>query len=350
MAEVKPAVAPPAEEYGEARKQRPIVIKSAHELAGTVRVANWLLRPYLEKNCSVLMYGDLGTFKSFLALLWALTLALLGHQVVYLSAEGKGLGRRIKGWAIDRFGEEWESRLKSLPFFAIEQPLNLSAAAVVESLVEHIGEGAIQPAAIFVDTISKNSNGMVERSTEDATEYLNLTDSELRARFECCIVMVHHTGHSAKDRARGPYALMANTDANFRVERSDPDAMVLTVTAGRMKDSESPPPFSLAARVVKTGDLDEDGNPITTLVLDSSEVVAAKPKRPSGRAQKSILSALERRRREGEGAQVWTIDEVRDIAKDMEIAKSSARDAIRALIESGFLKQTVGGLALGYQP
>jgi hypothetical protein len=329
---------------------RPIVIKSADQLAAEIHTAVWLLEPYLEKNSSVLIFGDLGTFKSFLALHWGLSVALTGHHVLYLSAEGKGLGKRLKGWARDQFGEEWQKRLMQLPFLGIEQLLNLSADLTVGHLLSAMEDGAIEPALIIVDTISKNSDGRVEASTEEATAYLNLLDCELRDRFKACLAYVHHTGHQEKQRARGPYALMANTDAAFRIDRPDLDSMVITVTAGRMKDCEPPPPFSLAARVVDTGDVDPKGKPITTLVLEPTETIAAKPKRPTGKAQRSILSEFERRQRNGEGIAVWTIDEVRQIAKAIEIGRTSARDATRSLVEYGFLKQTIGGLALGYQP
>jgi KaiC/GvpD/RAD55 family RecA-like ATPase len=350
MADVKPSIARLEEEYGEVRKQRPIVIKSADELTAAIHTAVWLLRPYLERNSSVLVFGDLGTMKSFLALMWSSAVALLGFPVLYLSAEGKGLAKRLKGWARDKFGDEWQARLKTLPFFAVEQPLNLSAEAVVAALLEAIEAGAIEPALIVVDTISKNSDGRVEASTDEANAYLNLLDAELRDRYKCCLIYVHHTGHQEKQRARGPYVLAANTDANFRIERPDLDAMVITVTSGRMKDVEPPRPFSLAARIVRTGDEDEDGKPVTTLVLEPTETAAAKPKRPTGRAQKTILAELERRQRSGEGVAAWSIDEVRQFAKDLGIHKSSARDATRVLIESGFLKRTIGGLVLGYQP
>jgi KaiC/GvpD/RAD55 family RecA-like ATPase len=329
---------------------KPIVIKTADQLAGHIETAVWLLEPYLEKNSSVLMYGDLGTLKSFLALHWALECALLGHPVLYLSAEGKGLGKRLKGWARDRYGEGWEAALRRLPFMGIEQPLNLSAELIVGHLLNALEDGAIEPVLIVVDTISKNSDGTVEASTEDATAYLNLIDREIRDRFKACVLLVHHTGHQEKQRARGPYALMANTDAAFRIERPDLDALTVTITAGRMKDSEPPPPFSMAARIVEVGDVDAKGKPITTLVLELTTTVTAKPKRPTGKAQRAILTELERIQKGGTVLGCWTIDEVRQIAKDMEIGRTSARDATRSLIESGFLKQTVGGLALGYQP
>lgn len=328
-----------------------IVLRSALELAQTIVKVWWLLEPYLERNASILLFGDLGTLKSFLALHWALTCAIAGHCVVYLSAEGKGLPQRIKGSARHRWGDDWQRELAKLPFFGIERPLNLSSAIVVAELVETMEHGGVEPALVVVDTISKNSDGTIERSNEDAQVWLNQVDQELRSRFGATVLLVHHCGHEAKGRARGPYSLMANTDANFLIERPDVEKLLITVKAGRMKDTESPAPFSLQAKVVETGDVDDQGKGITTLVLEPTDtVVTAKASRPTGRAQKSILSALERRKREGQGLSVWTIDEVREIAKGLEIAKSSSRDAIRALIESGFLKQTVGGLELAYQP
>jgi hypothetical protein len=213
--------------------------------------------------------------------------------------------------------------------------------------------GAITPALVVVDTVSKNSDGQVESSTEDATAYLNQIDQQLRSRYEATVLMVHHTGHGAKDRARGPYALMANTDANFRVDRPDLNSLVVTVTAGRMKDTESPPPFSMEGKEVETGDISEDdGTAITTVVMVPSDVVAVdRPKRPTGKAQLAILRALEQRQFVGDGAPVWTINEIQSMARtELDQSKSTARDAIHRLTEMKFLKPTIGGLALGYQP
>jgi hypothetical protein len=329
-----------------------IVLRSALELAETRVKVWWLLEPYLERNASILLFGDLGTLKSFLALHWALECALNGHCVVYLSAEGKGLPQRIKGWARHRWSNNWQHELAKLPFFGIERPLNLSAAMTVAELVEAMDQGAIEPALIVVDTISKNSDGKIETSNEDAQAYLNQIDQELRSRFEATALLVHHCGHAEKGRARGPYSLMANTDANFRVERPDLDKLVINVTAGRMKDTESPATFSLNARVVETGDADDRGKPITTLVLEPNlQIAPSKPKRPTGKAQKRILSALEARQRDSASPPVWTISEIRDIAqKELDISRTTGRDAINQLTEAGFLKATIGGLALGYQP
>ena len=42
---------------------------------------------------------------------------------------------------------------------------------------------------------------------------------------------------------------------------------MITVRSGRMKDSEPPPPFEMEAHVVVLDELDEEGKPMSSLVL-----------------------------------------------------------------------------------
>ena len=332
-------------------EQPRIVLCQALEIAQRKRRAWWLLKLYVERDATIIMFGDLGTLKSFLALHWGLLVAVQGHQVVYLSAEGKGLPQRIRGWAINRWGERWEAELGKVPFFGIEQPLNLSAEERIADLLQSLEHGAITPALIIVDTVSKNSDGRVEASNDDANAYLNLIDQKLRVPYRATVIYVHHTGHMEKQRARGPYTLMANTDANFRLERPDAGKLLITVTAGRMKDTEPPAPFSMQARIVETGEIDDEGRAVTTLVLDETETVAvAIRKRPTGKVQRAILNTLEARQRDATGSLIWTVDDIRKVGDELSIPRTSARDAIPKLIEDGLLKKVVGGLSLGYAP
>jgi AAA domain len=327
-------------------ERRPIVLRSAAELASTATAPQWLIEPYIEKDSSILLFGDLGTLKSFLALHWSLEAALRGHQVVYLCAEGKGLGRRLKGWARHRWGEKWQREIGKLPFFGIERPLNLSALSTMAELTAVLKAGAIEPALIVVDTISKNSDGRVEASTEDANSYLNLIDQLLRSIYKATVILVHHTGHQEKNRARGPYALMASTDANFRVERPDLDKLVITVTAGRMKDTESPPAFSLQAKVVETGDLDSKGVAVTTLILESTSLIAAAPARGRGRNQDKFAVALKEWMRAHPGAEHISSMEMFAICKAQKIDRRRRSEVLDTFVNSRILTPATGGYAL----
>ncbi|MGO9039037.1 MAG: AAA family ATPase [Steroidobacteraceae bacterium] len=323
-----------------------IVLRSALELAQTVVNVWWLLEPYLERNASILLFGDLGTLKSFLALHWALEAALAGHPVVYLSAEGKGLPRRLKGWARHRWGDGWEKELAKLPFFGIERPLNLSAAVTVAELIDAMDQGAIEPALIVIDTISKNSDGRIETSNEEAQIYLNQIDQELRGRFDATVLMVHHCGHAEKGRARGPYSLMANTDANYLIERPDLEQLLITVKAGRMKDTPSPAPFSFEGIVVETGDVDSHGKAVTTLVLRAAASPTPSPqtqKKP-GKNQQAAVNGLVEWSRSHPNTPNITTDELTAILSAQGLKSRQRRhEAIAHLVSVGVLTPSVGG-------
>jgi hypothetical protein len=326
---------------------KPIVLRTAVDLASSASAPQWLLEPYLECDSSILLFGDLGTLKSFLALHWALEVALRGGPAVYLCAEGKGLGRRVKGWARHRWGENWQHELDKFPFFGIEQPLNLSSPTRIGDLTVAIEALGIEPALIIVDTVSKNSDGCVEASTEDATSYLNLIDQLLRCLYKAAVILVHHTGHQEKSRARGPYALMANTDANFRVDRPDLDKLAITVTAGRMKDSESPAPFALDAKVVDTGDVDAGGKAVTTLVLEPTGYVApVASAKGRGRNQDKFAIALKEWIRAHPEAPHISSQDVRDICKAQRIDRKRAREVLDTFCNSRVLTQAVAGYTL----
>ena len=81
---------------------------------------------------------------------------------------------------------------------------------------------------------------------------------------------------------------MAATDAHFLVERPDPAKLAVTISTGQLKDSESPPPFSLQGAIVNCGYLDEDQNPVTTVALDpTSEIILPARREPPGRTCKT---------------------------------------------------------------
>jgi hypothetical protein len=60
---------------GSSAARLPLGLRSAFDIVNTPVKASWLLRPYLEEYAIAVLTGDYGTFKSFLALDWALHLA-----------------------------------------------------------------------------------------------------------------------------------------------------------------------------------------------------------------------------------------------------------------------------------
>ena len=291
------------------RPDTSIKLRTALEIARTPQRATWLLRPYIERRASILLFGDAGTFKSFLALHWAMEIARSGEHVLFLSAEGRGLWKRIRAWCAAHVpAEPWENVLKEMRgFVAVEVPLNLSHAETLLTLQGAIDEAFINPAFVVVDTLSRFSDGRAEGTNEDAAAYLNQLDQAVRVRYGASVLIVHHTGHAEKQRARGAYALMANTDANFQLERPDMTKNSVTVRSGRMKDSEPPEPFEIVAEVVTLDVLDEDDKPETSLAIRfTGNAAVAASKRPTGKAQRHLLAELERLDTQPGSLGIWT--------------------------------------------
>jgi hypothetical protein len=75
---------------------------------------------------------------------------------------------------------------------------------------------------------------------------------DLKAQFPgCVIVIIHHSGHADKQRARGAMALKAALDFEYRVEKSD---AMIRLTNTKMKDAAPPAPIAFELETVQLGD------------------------------------------------------------------------------------------------
>lgn len=324
-----------------------IALRSALEIAARPEHATWLLKPYVERGALILMVGAEGTYKSFLALHWALRVAMQGEMVVFLHAEGRGLWKRLRAWCAYHYPEQkWTDTLNGLPFLAVERPLNLNAAGVMAELTHKIDALSKMPALVVNDTMTRNSDGMIERSNEDATAYLNAMDREIRARYDASILLVHHVGHGNRERARGPFSLIASTDANFLLARPDVGRRVVTVTSGRMKDCEPPQPFELEAEVITLDEVDSDGNPETSLILRATGNVPTTVRNlPKGRNQQLLLGAIREHVR-STGCEIVSTIDLGAIAKALGMDRKRLPEARKGLERDGWIVESICGIKL----
>lgn len=230
----------------------------------------YLVADFLETECLAMLFGDPGCGKSFLAVDLALSVATgtgfhgrkaLAGPVVYLAGEGhNGLMRRIEAWP-----KEQKVDVKQCPLFLSQsaaQFLNDELVREVAAAVEAVKDAFGTPVLIIVDTVARSFGGGDENSTPDMTKFVAALD-QFRERYACTILLVHHTGHTDKKRARGNMALKGALDAEYRVEKKR-DGVVIECT--KMKDAPEPPPihFSLMSIELGTG---QDGKQITSAAL-----------------------------------------------------------------------------------
>jgi len=326
--------------------RRKLVLRSVAEIVTERREATWLIHNVLEANVLAVLAGPRASFKSFIALDWAMRIAMADNPVVILSGEGAGLGRRAEAW----MQEHGKGRsIDELNVLALESVANLNAEQDMLDLQEAIDQAGIRPALVIVDTFSKFSAGLDENSNQEVAEYLSKLTIGLRERYTATVLLVAHSGHGDAKRPRGASALMANPDAEYIVERPDAQAMVVAVSRERFKDTASLSPLGYEAVEVPLGRMDKYGEQVKSLVMKETSAPGkpAVAHSPQGKAQRTILYALRERQKASETPLVWTVEEIRQIGRECGVPRQSVHDAVEKLMLSPFLKATVGGSMLG---
>jgi hypothetical protein len=307
------------------------------DLIADIKPIDWLVRDAFEADSLALIYGQPGGGKSFFAVDIACAIAtgspfferqVKQGPVFYIAGEGhNGLARRFKAWEVSRGVPIVPGTLfKSGGAMAVLD--EDSIRSVYEQIARTCDASGQAPAFICIDTLARNFGAGDENSTEDMSVFISHLDKWLRRPFGCCVATVHHAGHNM-ERARGSSALKAAVDAECEVSRDDSGLVRVRFT--KMKDAEIPPEMMLKLKGVELpGLLDEDGNPVTSAVLDvAGDMIHSQlAKRTDG----TQITAIE----------VWKIlDQKWHTARQLEdplmVSKSTAGRVMGALKRLGFI-------------
>jgi hypothetical protein len=322
------------------RAKAKVVFRHAHEIVAEKRETKWLNYKVLEEGVLAVVAGARGTFKSFVVLDWAMRAAIDGNTVVILSGEGAGLDRRIDAWMRTHAPDV---DLSMLSILVLEHPLNLSIPDGMRALRDALAELAEAPAMVVVDTFSKFSAGIDENDNSEVAEYLSTLSEHIRDAFHATVVLVAHSGHGDSARPRGASSLMANPDAEYIVQRN-PGEMTVTVTRERFKDGSALAPLAYDAQVVDLCRCDSYGEPVTSLVLHSTDFVPQQPKsKRTGKHQDSFEIALkEYKRTHPEATHITTMD-MTGMCKAQNIDKRRRREVFDSCVNARILSPAVGG-------
>ncbi|MBI1338075.1 MAG: AAA family ATPase [Phycisphaera sp.] len=310
-----------------------------------IRPPDWLLRGMIERDTFALIFGDPGCGKSFLAIDWACRIAtgtpwrgqaVKGGPVVYVAGEGQnGFGRRIRAWSEHHGITLAEVPLYLAPAVAIPDPTDLVALiTAIDTGVANVG----QPTLIVLDTLARCYGGGDESSTQDMSRFVAACDA-IRNRYNCTILVVHHSGHADKTRARGAMALKAALDAEYRLAGDNG----LRLTSTKMKDAETPPPLAMELVTVELpGLVDDYGNPVTSAAIDvvdadtgaleSQAKAALSGKR--GKWQRLGLKIAKRLIADNDGGEV-AIESWRDECLRAGMVRQNQHRVMQALLERG---------------
>lgn len=205
---------PPMPEYRSRDK-----IQFIHTYADNVQDPTWLIPGVLPAAGVGMIYGESGSYKSFLALDMALCLAFgipgqwgappVKNDVLFLAGEGPvaTAKKRWPAWmewqAIEFRGEHRFLIKDRVPFY--------TDSDAWEHVKADLAELNAKPSLIIIDTLTRLITGLDENSAKDASMITNFME-QLARYYECFVLAIHHTGKDQNKGARGSSAFYANMD------------------------------------------------------------------------------------------------------------------------------------------
>jgi RecA-family ATPase len=247
----------------------------------------FLVAPYLLENSFACLFGAPASYKSFLALDWALSIchgvdwngrATEKGAVVYLAMEGQaGLIQRTEAWHRDTGLDPSDTQ-----FVCFIQPLSFadedSGDGDVTGVINEIKRrlGGVPPKMIVVDTLARSFTGKDENNATDMGIFVRNMDT-FKHEFDCTVLAVHHSGKDSDRGMRGSSALRGAVDTELEIKRKS-DTMNVCLRTRKQKDTEEAEPLWMEAREVNWLE-NKFGIERSSLVLDpSDEPKKAEPK------------------------------------------------------------------------
>jgi hypothetical protein len=266
--------------------------------AGTVKKTPppaFLIQDYIIEIGMAAIVGPSGSGKSFIGLDIALCTAhgIEWHGLkvkkvkcaVYIAAEGgAGMGSRISAFD-NKHGVDSDS----VGFHLLPEAINLvDPATDIPDLHETLDE--VQPNMIVVDTLARSFAGGDENSTKDMNQFID-NCGKLQVRYQCLVIIIHHTGKDVERGARGSSAFKAALDSEFSVKRIEGTEHISFVTS-KQKDAPEARPLHLRLAKVEVAN-EATGQIETSCVLMLDETIFAGRRQKLGDKQRAILTLFE---------------------------------------------------------
>lgn len=258
----------------------------------------WRVKSVIPETGFGAVYGDSGTFKSFVALdlLAAIANGLpywFGRRVaqapcVYVPFEGRGgIPKRVEAWRLAMAMRHTPpdcladfSYTTGIHF--IMEPLNLRNDEDRKKLVNTLKVAGLTGCVLCIDTLAQAGGGIDENSSEGMGEMIRIF-RELHDQLGGVVLVVHHSGKQASAGLRGHSSLRAALDFAIECYKPEGDKYAATMRLDKVKDDEDGKEFPFRMQRVTLG-VDDDGDHITSLVVEQPNEnmpEVTKPKSPS---------------------------------------------------------------------
>lgn len=286
----------------------------------------WLVKNWIPQNSLIMMHGPSGGGKTFAVLdmcchittgasEWQNHIVKKG-SVVYLAGEGHhGLKARLAAWK-QQHGADTLGK-----FYLSRGGCNLNSVEGLSLVTQQIDKLKEPPSLIVVDTLHRFLDGD-ENTAKDAKSMLDAC-AELTYRYNCSVMLVHHTGVSAESqhRARGSSAWRGALDIEISVQPKDG---VIEFIQYKNKDAEltKSKVFELES-VEIDGWFDDDEEQVTSAVIKQSDRVPTPKKDKAAENHSKTFS------------DAWVNSSQELVDNKPYITKSNVRDYLQTLVDEG---------------
>jgi hypothetical protein len=247
-------------------------VMALHDYAASVGDPEWLIKGFLPAQGVAMLYGVSGSYKSFLALDWALSLAYgepgqwqaapTKHDVLFIAGEGPVATAKVR-WPAWRSWRGIEF-VNDHRFFILDRVPAFTDTERWQDVKADLAHLNVKPALTVIDTTSRLLTGLDENSSKDATMVVSFAESIAR-EYEGLVLLIHHTGKDEKKGARGSSVFHANVDSLLLTTKKH-GGMELRVK--KHKDADAPDE-AFAFKLKESGG---------SIVLERTEALAEAPK------------------------------------------------------------------------
>ena len=201
-----------------------------------IKPPTWLVRNCLVQQGYAVLGGAPGTFKTFVGLDLALSVAACflpddaawfnsivePGRVLFVAGEGRAqISNRVSAWEKTHWGGH------KVMDFALADPVpNIATVADADAFIK--AALALSPEGyklLVLDTVGRAMQGVNENAQEHASNFTKFVE-RLQRELGAAVLALHHTGHEETTRVRGSSVFGADADTIIMLERTDKNYLV----------------------------------------------------------------------------------------------------------------------------
>lgn len=197
-----------------------------------IKPPSWLIRDFIADESYAILFGAPGSFKTFVALDAALSIATGGFtenglwqsdaiastgNVLMAIGEGRPqVAARIRAWEQRHlYGQKARGIFLADPVPLVSEDWNPFFDTILAASPDGFR-------LVVIDTIGRSMQGLNENAQEHASKFTALVE-RIQAETGAAVLAIHHTGQDHKERERGSSVFRADSDTSVRVDRAGKD-------------------------------------------------------------------------------------------------------------------------------